>query len=91
MSIEVIDEPKSDNGEHVIVKNFSIFESITFGDIQTKYGFKPYKVFEIISTQPGVIATVTRRYSDFEHLYRLLCMEKPGCIIPHLPPKQILS
>jgi hypothetical protein len=33
------------------------------------------------------IIEVQHRYTHFERLHRLLCIEKPGCIVPAIPPK----
>lgn len=48
-------------------------------------GYQEYTIKSKLRSQE--VATVARRYSAFEELVKLLCMQRPGCILPALPHK----
>jgi hypothetical protein len=37
------------------------------------------------------VIEIRRRFSEFEKLYKVLCLTKPGVAVPRLPPKSLLS
>lgn len=48
-------------------------------------GYQEYTIKSKLRSQEEAI--VVRRYSSFEELVKLLCMSRPGCILPALPQK----
>ena len=61
----------------------------TLGDMKQTGMFKKVTTFGLSSgtTEACSDSTVRRRYSDFDWLYKLLCVRYPALIIPLLPPK----
>jgi hypothetical protein len=52
-------------------------------------GVNGYHDYIIITKlkKTGENIEVSHRYSAFEDLHKLLCLEKPGCIVPPIPEK----
>ena len=66
---------------------------ITVGDMQQHGMFIKTTTFGISSgaTEAASDATVRRRYSDFDWLYKLLCHRYQAIVVPKLPPKGVVT
>lgn len=70
--------------------NLSIYEYVRVPRATFVYALTPYNQFEIevvMKDKQDLAFKILHRYSNFEALHKLLCMQKPGAIVPPIPPK----
>lgn len=78
--------------EHLDQNKFSEWESIAiakplYNGAYLSIPFNSYEMHVELKSSPGELNKIAHRYSSFEALHELLRLEKPGCFIPPIPPK----